>query len=1070
MISFAQGLATITARPPTPPKESTTKLPNDNLTGFTLNALNRPLLDTPEESPASSADYFKSSSEKLQKKVGFSPWTEYHRPLSTSGKDSDSDGQIRRLPPSKDCKSSTKSILKNCTDNAMVPSPDEPLAFDQSSLPAMLRSTTLHLASASRASQLDAYSTLLACLSAYDDIPDTQELSEKVVEITGYIRRDVAAKIMEDGTLDIQLATQALKVLTAFVCTPSMAKLLPEDFCLFILERSISSIEDAGSPKILVSHYMHLIEKQKFGSKQMTTDRVNRLLTALDGITNQIKGNRVVGHRLMIYQRLLTQAKPIMVSRVGNWIDHLVAGMLSTIKDIRARAITFGMDAGLNLGTTSSVTQACLEIFNRASSEGKKVVDFLSSRLIEMSKSKEDGVHVPQIWSVVILFLRSRRRQLECWEHIKIWLGVIQKCFNSSDAQIKFQANIAWNRFIFAINLDTSTCDSMVKILRQPIVSSLERKDSDKNLKQTKQIARSSYCTLLYYAFRPTATHAQLDKYWDLYVSQILSSCFTSRKTEASYACEILTALFAGNGKPKVWDENRANANGPVKAEELPCLDSKWIRLKTANILQIFDKMFDLADWSTGNDQEGPMMLAWRSFMIALGNAGSKEVKVSMESMNAIAHIINEVKHLLKRGALRERNRQQREASDAVEQSDLFEKMQFIVHEAVAKIGNIAFMERRVILTSQNSFEAAETPSSRSSRDPGSLNSPASHLLSLLLTNVHDGQTRDSSIETIKMVMYIPLQSATSRRTRLATLRNQARLLSGDSTFSKEACLIFWRLLAEAASSAMKLPQQNDAHNASPQYPGHEYREAVKILELGVQQELMDVAVWQDLHGAIFNALRKEIGNEAIILVMTEPLTSSIYNEIRTCDESFLNFAISVAVSIMETVHWPQSGHLMERAQKLLWGVVHASNKGSSVDPYNNIYYMVDALLSKTYGSFKTLSATGVIPFLSAITSMMNSCPPGLQGNLISRIQHGVAAWIEDAQRLVRVTSCSGMNGVLPEVSISKTSGFSSLTSLRAGQKAMVKGNSGRGEFAQLLYKHFVQISGSCIVRLEKSA
>ena len=1070
MVGFAQGLTTITARPPTPPKESTTKLSNDNLAGFTLNALNRPLLDTPEESPVSSADYFKSSSEKLQKKVGFSPWTEYHRPLSTSGKDSDSDGQIRRLPPSKDCKSSTKSILKNCTDNAMVPSPNEPLAFDQSSLPAMLRSTTLHLASASRASRLDAYSTLLACLSAYDDIPDTQELSEKVVEITGYIRRDVAAKITEDGTLDIQLATQALKVLTAFVCTPSMAKLLPEDFCLFILERSISSIEDAGSPKILVSHYMHLIEKQKFGSKQMTTDRVNRLLTALAGITNQIKGNRVVGHRLMIYQRLLTQAKPIMVSRVGNWIDHLVAGMLSTIKDIRARAITFGMDAALNLGTTSSVTQACLEIFNRASPEGKKVVDFLSSRLIEMSKSKEDGVHVPQIWSVVILFLRSRRRQLECWEHIKIWLGVIQKCFNSSDAQIKFQANIAWNRFIFAINLDTSTSDSMVKILRQPIVSSLERKDSDKNSKQTKQIARSSYCTLLYYAFRPTATHAQLDKYWDLYVSQILSSCFTSSKAEASYACEILTALFAGNGKPKVWDENRANANGPVKAEELPCLDSKWIRLKTANILQIFDKIFDLVDWSTGKDQEVPMMLAWRSFMTALGNAGSKEVKVSMESMNAIAHIINEVKHLLERGALRERNRQQREASDAVEQSDLFEKIQFLVNEAVAKIGNIAFMERRVTLTSQNSFEAAETPSSRSSRDPGSLNSPASHLLSLLLTNVQDRQIRASSIETIKMVMHIPLQSATSRRTRLATLRNQARLLSVDSTFSKEACLIFWRLLAEAASSAMKLPQQNDAHNASPQYPGHEYREAVKILELGVQQDLMDVAVWQDLHGAIVNALRMEIGNEAIILVVTEPLTSNIYNEIRTCDDSFLNFAISVAVSIMETVHWPQSGHLMERAQKLLWGVVHASNKGSSVDPYNNIYYMVDALLSKTYGSFNTLSATGVIPFISAITSIMNSCPPGLQGNLISRIQHGVAAWIEDAQRLIRVASCSDMNGVLPEVSIPKTSEFSSLTSLRAGQKAVVKGNSGCGEFAQLLYKHIVQISGSCIVRLEKSA
>ena len=1043
MVGFAPGLATITARPPTPPKESTTKLSNDHLTDLTLNALNRPLIDTPEESPASSADYFKISSEKLQKKVGFSPWTEYHRPLSTSGKDSDSEGQIRRLPPSKDCKSLTKSILKNCANNVFVDSSNDLLAFDQSSLPAMLRPTTIHLASASRTSRLDAYSTLLACLSAYDDIPETQELSEKVVEVTGYIRRDVTSKITEHGTLDIQLATQALKVLTIFVYTPSMAKLLPEDFCAFILERSISSIEDASSPKILVSHYMHLIEKQKLGSKQMTAERVNRLLTALDGTTNRIRGNRVVGHRLMIYVRLLSQAKPVMVARVGNWIDHLVTGMLSTIKDIRARAITFGMDAGLHLGTTSAVTQACLEIFNRASPEGKKVVDFLSSRLIEMSKSKEDGVHVPQIWSIVILLLRSRRRQLECWEHIKTWLGVIQKCFNSNDSQTKFQANIAWNRFIFAINLDNSTCDSMVKMLRQPIVSSLERKDSDKNSKQAKQIARSSYCILLYYAFRPTATHAQLDKYWDLYVAQIISSCFTTSKSDVNYACEVLTALFAGNGKPKVWDEHRANVNGAVKPGELPCLDPKWVRSRTANVLPIFYKMFDLADWSTRECQEGVIMLAWRSFMTAIGNAGSKEVKVSMESMNAIAHIINGAKRLLEQGASGQRNHQQRGASDAAEGLDLFGKLQFLINEAVAKIGNIAFMERRVILTSQNSFEAADTPSSRSSREPGSLNSPTTHLLSLLLTHVQDTQNLDSYAGVVKTVMNIPLQSATSRRTQLAALRDLARLLSVDSTFNQRACLIFWRLLAKAASLAMKLPPQTDPHNGSPQYPGHDYREAVKILELGVQQNLMDVAVWQDLHRVLVDALREEIGNEAIIMVITEPLTCTIYNEVRTGDEHFLNLAVSLAVSLIDTVHWPQSSHFMERAQKLLWGVVHASNKRSSMNPYNNLYYMADTLLGKTYRSLEMLSATNVAHFFSAITRMLESCPIALQGDLISRTQSGLAAWIEDDHGRLSVAPSSNRKGVSSEVSVSTTVKLSPTKFLRAGQKAVDQGNPG---------------------------
>ena len=991
MVSFASGLATITARPPTPPKESSTKLSNANLTAFSLNALDRPLLDTPEESPASSAEYFKGSSGKARKRVGFSPWTEYHRPLSNSGKDSDSESQIRRLRPSKECKSSKKSILKTSGDHVTVAPNNELQVFDQDSLPAMLRSTTLHLASTSRSSRLDAYSTLLACLSAYDDIPDIQELSEKIVEVTGYIRRDITSKISDEGPLDIQLATQALKALTVFVCSPTMAKYLPEEFCLFFLERSISCIEDVGSPKILVSHYMQLLEKQKLGSKHMTIDRVNRLLTILEGITNRIKSNRVVGHRLMIYQRLLTQAKSVMVSRIRDWIDHLVGGMLSTIKDIRARAISFGMDAALMLGTTSSVTHACLEIFNGALPEGKKVIEYLALRLVEMSKSKEDGVHVPQIWSVVILFLRSRRRQLEGWEHIKIWLGVIQRCFNSSDPQIKFQANIAWNRLIFAVNLDTSTCESMVKMLRQPIVSSLERKDSDKNSKQTKQIARSSYCTLLYYAFRPASGHVQLNKYWDFYVAQVLPSCFAASKTEVDCACNILIALFAGHGQPKLWDENRANVNGPVKPEELPCLDSKWVRLKTPSILHIFEKLFDVVDWSIAKGQEDQLMLAWRCFMTALGNAGSKEVKVSMDSMNSIAHVFNTMKHILDGDCARN------SGMAIVKQPNSFEKIKYLLTEAVAKIGNIPFMEQRIIMTSQNSFEAAETPSSRSTRNPRSLNSPANHLLSLLLTSVRDEQIDSSYMDTIKAVMQIPLQSATTRRTQLAALRNLARLISIDNTFNTKACIVFWKLLAEAASSTLRLSPPSDPHDSSPQYPGHDYREAVKLLELGIHYTSVDIPTWRELHNCIASGLREEIGNESIILIMTEPLAGMVCKEVKTRDDNLLDFA----VSIMRTTYWPQSAHLMERAQKLLWGVVHAPHRGTFVDPFDNLYSLIDALLIRAYLQVADLPSQHLNELLSIVAQVIKSCPSVLYSSILSRIQHGLAVWIEDAKGLL---------------------------------------------------------------------
>lgn len=1035
MAGFVPGLAPIAARPPTPPKENAAKASPSN--GLGTSSAGHVLLDTPDESPSSSAEYFRDSTGKSQKKVGFTLLgTKYHR-FSVGGEESDTDGQIRQLPRSRDCKSS-KSILKACTDNGGDPSANELLAFDNTNLPAMLRSIIQHLTSTSRTSRLDAYSTILACLSAYDEIPEAHDLAEKVTEITGYIRRDIMARNEGDGTLDTQLAIQALKLTIVFLCTPSIAAQFPEDFCSFILERSIMSLEDEASPKSLLTHYMQLLEKQKFASKHMTSDRVNRLVSALDSVTERVKGNRVVGHRLMIYQRLVSQAKLLMISRVGSWIDHLVSGMLSTIKDIRTRAIVFGVDASSQLGTTVSVSQACLEVFNRASADGTKVVDFLSSRLIEMASLKEDGIHVPQIWSVMIMFLRSRRRQLETWEHLKTWLVVIQRCFNSNDGQTKLHANFAWNRLIFAVNVDASTSNSMAKMLRQPIVSQLERKVSDKNSKLAKQHARSSYCTLLYYALRPTATYVQLDQYWDLYVDQILPNCFASSKDDVNYACDILSVLFSGNGKPKIWEENRAN-NGHINPEDLPCLDSKWIRLRTARIMPVFDRLFDTADWHLCKDGDAPVVQAWRSFSLALGNAGRKEVKVSLDAMNAIAQILNEIKLLVERSnskLARERNAKPRGSASKTDQSETFEKIGILINEIAAKVGNLPFLERRLIRTSQGSFEAVETSSSRSSRDSESLNSPVAHLLNLLLKNVQQVSIATSYMESLKTVLNISLQPATSRRTQLGMLRNLGRLISLDGVHAKEASIMFWKLLAEATSSALKLPQQNETHNDSPQHPGQEFREAVKILELGIQlQSDHDASTWHELCTHVIDSLRKDVGDEAVGLVIIEPLAGFISKENKMCDE----FVLAAATLILEAVRWPKSSHLMERAQRLLWGVTPVAPKHASHDPFDKLYSMMGLLLSNSYASLEMLPSATVVNFISATTKTIASCPTEYIGMVLSRVQQGLAPWIQDANGILSLNASSPYRTLYFEVGTTKIS-FCTTDMLASGQQVVAMG------------------------------
>lgn len=999
MVDVAPALATLPTRPPTPPKESiinkTSKPLND--AGLVTSITHRAALDTPDESPSSSADYFTNNSDKTLKRVGFSPWNKYHQPLSSSKRVASPDGIIKPLPPSKEPKS-LKSILKPF---------DRPIPTDPSgtihqgpadNFPAMLDSVTQQLAGTSRGSRLDAYMTLIGCLKAYENVPDPQAMADKMDLLAQFIRRDFCAQVPETGNVDSTLATQALKLLTIFLWTPSLADLLPDDFRASIVDKSILMLEDHDMPKMIVNHYMHLMATQKFRSKTMTHDRVNRLLTALDKVTDHIKGNGVIGQRLMIYQRLLTQTGSLMITRVEDWIDHLFSGMLSSMKDVRARAIAFGIEAGLAFGTTPSVSRAVMDVFNREPPNGKKFADFISKRLNSMVNSKEEGAHVPQVWSVVVLFLRSRRHQLEHWEYMKTWLFIIQRCFNSSDAQVKFQAHVAWNRLIFAICPDTSTSPAMVTTLRQPIVSQLERKLSDRHAKSTKQITYASYCALLYYALRPSATHAQLDCFWDTYVSRLLPNCFLSNEADTDYVCRVLTALF-GNTQPSVWHENRANENGPIKPDELPRLDPKWTRLRAATVLKVFETILGSASWQEEDEREARIMQAWRSFVRAIADAGNKEVKVSMESMSAIAHILRVIKCFWAQ-------RHTHSGPDTTSDVPVYlYRIRLLINATMDCLGPIPFTEKRLLQSSQDSFEAAETPSSRSARHNGVLRSPVVCLVDFLRSSAEAGpQAVDAYRKIATALLQASLAIASSRRSQLKALRDWMHLISPDDTSSLRSNIVIWQSIAECSSASLTSGSMPENAVNSPSLVGHEYRDVVKVLEVGVKlQSEENASAWESLHRVLHHQVRNEIGNGATTLAVTEPLAGMI--RLEKLEHDNIGFLLSCAASVVEHVLWPENRQVVEHARKHLWGPAPMAHKSLSFDPFDHLYTMVDLFLNDAYTNFSSLARTAITRLIAAVTSLISSCPLSLRAVLLKRTQKALAVWIEDASGLLSPSS-----------------------------------------------------------------
>ena len=995
MVDIAERLATLTTRPPTPPKENLEKL--EKLIGTSsepnwdiANITSRILLDTPNESPPSSAESFAGSLEKGTKKVGFSPWLKYHKSVSVGGQGLASDGDLRRLPPSRHCKSST-SILKPST-NIVTSSPmGGIISLDGSNFPEMIQSILALLRTSSRISRLDAYSALLGSLSAYDDLPEGNALAENLQEFTGCIRRDVCCKHGEKGTLDTQLATQSLKLLTIFLCTPTIADLLPDDFRKYILDKSISSLENAELPKIVVNHYMQILAKQNFSEKHMTIERANRILLVMRDLVDRVKGNSIIGLRFRIYGRLLVQARQTLASNATEWIDHLVSGMLSTTKEIRSLAIAFGIDAGIALGTTSSVSQACFELFNRKSTEGRTVVDFLTKRLNEMTNSKDDTLHVPQIWSVLILHLRNRRHQLERWVHLRAWLVVIQKCLNSSDPSVKSLAMTAWNRLVLAVNLDSSTSPQMIKMLRQPIVTHLNRKGRDKLSKQTRQLAHSSYCNLLYYSFRPSATHDQLDVYWEQYVDQILPDSFLASKRDINQACAILTALFHAS-QPKPWDEHRANTPKFIKPDELPCLDPKWTRSRATKIVGVFGKLIEHADWSRPEEGEAGIVLAWQSFTLALNDASKQEVKVSVHTMSAVAQILNMLAQFWDRAYV------QRHGLTPAEFSITLRKICLMIEAAIGNIGAITFNERRLLWTSSKRFEAAETPSSRSNRYQGTLSSPIFHLLRLLVSTIRDTEAAETYANILQYLLDLNLHSS-SRASQLAMLRDLTGLVTSDTVETNHAMIQLWQLIAKATMEVIKKPRSDDRAAENSQHAGREFRDATKILEIGVYQQFPDLfGIWESLQSAICESLRQEVGNGGITILLTEPLSVFINQKMA---DRVSNFSLSCAGSLVRTATLPTSAQDIERARRLLWGNLIANHKSVAPDPSEQLYAMVDRALSMAYASCEQLDKRPICALLEALTNGLCSCPRQTKTEILKRVQQGIALWIEDSNGLL---------------------------------------------------------------------
>ncbi|KFX97486.1 hypothetical protein V490_02762 [Pseudogymnoascus sp. VKM F-3557] len=1003
-----RSLEALPTRPPTPPRESSQQPPEPRPRLLRrILSMGLGTKTPPNASPKSSAESttVETPSDRSHKKVGWSIIADAHdddetgSPIDVLGQSTRLSNQIlRSLPPSSDQKP-PKSILKPY--NGAIPV-NRTAGFDKSAEPLtnaafadMLESVAKQLAGADRMSRVDAYMSLSSVLKATENIPDPKSLRDKMGLLAQFIQRDMTAQLAS-GAPDTVLINNALILLASLFWKTEP---LPFDFSVFVLEHAIATFEDPQVSKDVAKHLMFVVGQQNFSPKIMTPERAARVLKATHEIAEHVRGKSIVLGRLGIYRKLLKQSKPSLVAN-NDWLKDMFEDMLVSVKEVRSPVIAFGFEAALQFGTQLKVSRAVVELFQAPHEKGGKYGNYYAGRLNSTIQAKQDVASVPQIWSVVTLFLRSRPSQLEHWEFMTPWFQTLQKCFNSGDPEVKREANFAWNRLVFAIRPDEKTNPRFIKMLHQPFIGQLNRKNSSKQGKEMFQVTISSICNLLYYTLNPSASHVQLSLYWDSYVVPLIGKLSTTTAEQGvvpgldgvEQAIEILRSLLEPSTQSSAtpWKQDRAMAAELVKPNELPSLDSKWVRKNCVRVLDVMESLLEQRFAELGKS-ESPATELWRSFLMTVAAAGAKEIKVSNETMECVARIFTMLRRFWQKGS--------NKLSEATDSASYLDGMVYLITESVSVLGILPFTEKKLSVTDQNAFMAVATPSSH--RLPKTIKSPIQYLIVLLVEAASDLQCSTTYKAAVRAILNPFYEARTTRTSRFEFCQDLVQCLPeavrGTDISPSEAV---WCVLADMLAQA--IGETDDGHSHTPsssankQQEGDVLRGIVRVLEYGLTSVVSEgIPHLETLFHAASRYIRAEVGDGGHALCLVDPLARCLGDQLGRTEIRALSGMCAVLVG---DACYPVDAQSLEAARRRLWGASTNSPKPATTDPYKYLYGTVNMYLVKSYEE----DPIGADSLLEGTTVLIERCPGAHSLDLFAVIGSGVACWIEDANAVVK--------------------------------------------------------------------
>ena len=924
-----------------------------------------------------------------KKRVEFSPWTKYLAAPDHHSENSEDRQPFSPATLSRHTKS-VKSILKSHTITSPLQKIDNNVVRNSALLihrvdtfGGMLESALEQLSSDSLEMRLDAYIVVHGAIKSFDPDVDSFILTQKGHALQSHLRKDIAAR-KNSSSLHKQLVVQAFKTLITLIRIGAFQNAITDDFATFIVESSIDVLADKAMPKQIAIYYLQLLAMQNFSRKVTSPDRVETLLSVLVTLEQRFCGNNIIRIRLMVYQRLLLQNRSAVLSRMKDWIGHLFDGMLCNVKELRTRAIDISIAIALSLNGNNQSAKAVMDLFDSKLRTGQTYAEYVASQLSEMVSKSNDTAVVPQIWAVPVLFLRPGRSRIVQWRHLKLWLTTIQRCMTIGDLRTRFMAYHAWNQFVWAVDMDLNTPEFMQSLVLRPIASGLTREVKEKVSEKARVIYLNSYYNLLYISLRPGSSVGHLDKFWDKYVSAVLETMARRSAKEASRACCILSSLFRTN-RSYTWYENRTNESRKYNIEELPQLESRWIRLRTKKIVSTISICLRNASWNAEAGVFPPVQKMWLALMEAIAEAGSKEINTSSELKDALAQIMNLLLDLW--------NNVESLGDSGDSINIRISHFIFLVEALIDTLKPLHFVTPSLQRAMSNGFEAFSSASHKNIR-PTIQHRPLYEILSWLMNSayVDEETSKESIIEGINNIIRSCNDSPSTKQglidilLKLCNIPAERNVSTSLLISAKAVWLALVDLVAFGKDAGAELAAKRDdiTNNGSNVF--------YQTIHSGLMFNSCEtIGAMQSILTQYADHVKTIAGQEGLATAIIEPLAQMASSYKHKIDSQLILFLYN---SFLKFNSHPHNRRSIEKTANAL-NLYYVREKRKLFDPYLNFSNMIAQVLNQTHEHIEDYKVEQIDEMLIQLALFIDATPLSQVAMLLRKTQGGLASWVK---------------------------------------------------------------------------